>query len=42
MVTVSTARSVLIRKGGDVASHTDDPDSEEVEALRNVEPRKES
>ena len=36
MVTVSTARSVLIRKGGDVASHTDDPDPEEVEALRYV------
>ena len=35
-MTVSTAQSVLIRKGGDVASHTDDPDPEEVEALRYV------
>ena len=36
LVIVSTARSVLIRKGGDVASHTDDPDPEEVEELRYV------
>ena len=36
LVTVSTARSVLIRKGGDVASHTDDPDPEKVEVLRYV------
>ena len=36
LVTVNAAHSVLIRKGGDAASHTDPPSPEEVEAIRYV------